>query len=83
MAKVPVDLNVALGDSYSSTALCVPGARAADNKSVAVEKRFVRNRLSYSVLDVEVQICSFFAPPKLWLYVRDGVTEVSLFHIGN
>lgn len=37
----------------------------------------------YPVFDTVVQICAACDPPKLWLYVRDGVIEVSLFQIGN
>lgn len=38
---------------------------------------------SYPVFDTVVQTCTSLDPPKLWLYVRDGVMEVSLFQIGN
>jgi len=75
-------LNVTLGDPNGVTALVIPLASSVENMSV-----FAGETMSeagpYPVFDTVVQICAACDPPKLWLYVRDGVIEVSLFQIGN
>jgi hypothetical protein len=75
-------LNVTLGDPNGVTTLVIPRASSAENMSVFVGET-MSEAGSYPVFDTVVQICASFDPPKLWLYVRDGVIDVSLFQIGN